>query len=144
MIITFCGHSDYIERPGDEEKILSILGEKVGDGFAELYFGDYGRFDHFARACGEKYQKTHPNTKLIFISPYINRGFDKKEFDGIIYPELERVPLRFAIVHRNRWMAERADIVIACVTRSFGGAYETYTHAKRKKKEIFNIGNENI
>lgn len=62
----------------------------------------------------------------------------------IIYPELDNVPLRFAISKRNKWMVEQADIVIAYITHTYGGAYATYRHAKKKNKEIYNISSCSI
>ena len=151
MIITFCGHSQYTESAEDEHKILSLLTEIVGDEYAELYLGDYGSFDNFALKCGRKYQKSHPNIKLIFITPYITPNFQKNRlkhkkdlYDDILYPELENVPLKFAISHRNKWMVEQADHIIAYIDHPFGGAYQTYKHAKYKKKRTFNIAGKKI
>ena len=147
MIISFCGHSTYTANASDEEKIIAFLIEKIGDEPAELFLGGYGSFDSFALSCGKKYQKTHPNVKLVFITPYITEDYQKNHlertkdlYDYSIYPEIEDKPLRFAISYRNRWMVERADYVVAYVNYDSGGAYQTYKHAKRKKKPIFNIG----
>ncbi|MBE6548124.1 MAG: hypothetical protein E7667_04520 [Ruminococcaceae bacterium] len=146
MIITFCGHSQYTETIEDEQKIISFLKELVGDQHAELYLGGYGSFDAFARKCGRKYQETHPNTKLIFITPYITveyqknyLDYNKDLYDEILYPNLEDKPLKFAISYRNKWMVEQADYVIAYITRDYGGAYQTYKYAKKKKKYILNL-----
>ncbi len=146
MIVTFCGHSQYTASGEDEQKILSLLSEIIGDHHAELYLGGYGSFDSFARKCGKKYQETHPNTRLIFVTPYITIDYQKNHldyqknlYDEILYPSLEDKPLKFAISYRNKWMVERADYVIAYITHDWGGAYQTYKHAQRKKKPIFNI-----
>ena len=151
MIITFCGHADYAEREEDEQKITAILTDIIGDCCAELYLGDYGRFDSFARRCGEKYQKTHPNTKLILVTPYIPDArpkyyfdYQKRQYDAVVYPGLEDKPLKFAISYRNKWMVEQADYVIAYIKHDWGGAYQTYKHAKRKKKPLFNISGKEI
>ena len=151
MIITFCGHSDYIQMAEDERSVISLLEEKIGDRHAELYLGGYGAFDEFARQCGKKYQAAHPNTKLIFVTPYITEAYQKNHltpqkdlYDDILYPSLERVPPRLAISHRNRWMVERADFVIAYITHTFGGAYQTYAYAKRQKKEIVNLAGYHV
>ena len=61
-------------------------------------------------------------------------------YDAIVYPEIEDKPLKFAISYRNKWMAEQADLVIAYVNHNSGGAWQTYQHAKRKKKTIINLG----
>ena len=151
MIITFCGHSQYTGTDEDERKILSFLEETVGDADAELYLGGYGAFDAFARECGRKYQKTHPNTRLIFVTPYITPDYQKnhlehkkKLYDDILYPGLEGVPMRFAISRRNRWMVEQADWVVAYVAHTFGGAYQSYVYAQKKKKKILHLTDQVI
>ena len=151
MVITFCGHSQYTETGEDEQKILSLLGDLVGDQHAELYLGGYGSFDAFARRCGRKYQETHPNVKLIFVTPYITPSYQKNHldhhkalYDEVVYPNLEDKPLKYAISYRNKWMVEQADYVIAYITHGWGGAYQTYKHAQRKKKTLFNISGKEI
>ena len=88
---------------------------------------------------------THPNTKLVFITPYLSHENNLKDkeaqYDAIIYPEIENAPPRDAICHRNRWMVEKADLVIGFITHQSGGAYQTYRHAVSKNKKIFNIAN---
>jgi hypothetical protein len=37
-------------------------------------------------------------------------------------------------------MIDSADIVIAYIDHAWGGAYKTYSYAKRKKKRIINLG----
>ena len=151
MIVTFCGHSQYTESGEDEEKIISILTEIVGDRHAELYLGGYGSFDAFALKCARKYQKAHENTRLVFVTPYITLDYQKNHlnynkdlYDEILYPGLEDKSLKFAISYRNEWMVQQADYVIAYVTHDWGGAYQTYKHAKRKNKPIFNISGKEI
>ncbi len=151
MIITFCGHSQYTETKQDEQKILDYLEKTVGNSPAELYLGGYGAFDHFALKCGKKYQETHPNTKLIFITPYIDNSYQKRHLENlknfyneIIYPDLENVPQRFAISQRNKWMVEKSDCVVAYIDHSFGGAYTTYKYAIKRNKPIFNLTGKSI
>ena len=145
MIIAFCGHGDYQRNAEDEQKILEILEREVGDGQCEFFLGEYGNFDYFAHACAKKFKAAHPNVKLVFVTPYIDEKYikSKTEFadalDTIVYPPIENVPKKFAIPRRNEWMVEQADVVIACVSHSFGGAYDTYKHAKKKGKRIYNI-----
>ncbi len=140
ITITFCGHSDYVGSSRDEQKILSILSKRIGDQKAELLIGDYGAFDVFAQKCGRKYQEIHPNTRLIFVTPYlqVTDGANDR-YDAIVYPPLEHVPSRFAILCRNKWMVEQADLVIAYVRHKWGGAHKTYEHAEKMQKEIFNL-----
>ena len=69
------------------------------------------------------------------------KDFSQTEgFDSIIYPDLEHVPPRYAISHRNRWMIGQADVVISHVSHQYGGAYAMYLVAKQKAKKIYNLG----
>ena len=146
MKITFCGHADFIGTEEYECRVLSFLEEKVGERSADMYLGNYGNFDRFAYDCCKKYQATHPNVLLVFVTPYLTAEYQKKylnvqkmRYDVIFYPEIEKKPLKFAICYSNRYMVENADYVIAYVSHSFGGAYKTYRYAKRRGKEIFNL-----
>lgn len=142
MTVTFCGHSDFVPSTAIEARLLSVLGSQIGDSPAELLLGGYGNFDRFAFRCGKIFQQTHPQVSLIYVTPYMvteRQTSVGAEYDGIVYPPLENVPPRYAILHRNRYMVERADLVIACITRSRGGAYQTYLHARRKGKAMINL-----
>ena len=151
MIVTFCGHRDFRENEEYKEKMLELLERKIGDVDADFYLGGYGAFDAFAYTCCKQYQKSHPNVTLIFVTPYMTLEYQKNHlkylktvYDVIIYPEIEDKLPRFAISYRNRWMVEKADFVIAYIDHTYGGAYKTYQHAKRKGKTIFNISNRAI
>ena len=149
MIIAFCGHGEYRESAEDEQKILEILEREVGDGPCEFFLGGYGGFDGFSHSCAKKFKKEHPHAKLIFVTPYMDEKYIKSRTEymkdvNVVYPPIENVPKKFAIQHRNRWMMEQADVVIAYVSRSFGGAYTTYKYAKTKKKRIYNISPRDV
>lgn len=144
MIITFCGHSDFQRTEERERRLLGFFEETVGNRAADMYLGGYGNFDAFVYDCCKQYQKTHPNVSIYLITPYITPQYQEKHlkhqkslYDGIIYPEIEDKPPRFAISYRNRWMVERADLVVSGVERAYGGAYQTYRYAKRKNKPVF-------
>ena len=138
MIITFCGHSDYVKNALDEEKVFSIL-NAYAQNQIDFYLGGYGNFDSFAYSCAQKYKALHPTARLIFVTPYFPPRKTEETYDEIIYPALENIPMRFAISYRNEWMIDNADIVIAYVYHTFGGAQKTLSVAKRKNKTIFNI-----
>ncbi len=143
MVIVFCGHSNYIQNTNDETNILHVLEVEAGNTLCEIFLGGYGRFDDFALLCAKKFKQRHPNAKLILITPYLKNAkmnLEKATFDSIIYPNLEHVPPRYAISHRNKWMIEQADIVVCYVSHKYGGAYAMYADAKRKGKRIHNLG----
>ncbi|MBQ3234764.1 MAG: hypothetical protein IJA97_01225 [Clostridia bacterium] len=142
MIITFCGHADFIEEAGLKDRILKIIAKFSNNCSVDFYLGEYGNFDYFAKTCAYEYKKTFKDSKMYYITPYLNANFDNKNlslFDGTIYPEIENTPLRYAILRRNEWMVDKAHLVIAYVSRGFGGAYKTLMYAKRRGKKIVNI-----
>ncbi len=146
MIVTFCGHADFHKTSELEARMLSLLREYVGDSPAEFYLGGYGGFDSFAYEIATVYKKTHPRISLVFVTPYMSVEYQKNHlaeaatrYDSILYPELENVPPRYAISHRNRYMAERADLIFAYVCRARGGAYQTCRHAVRRGKTVVNL-----
>ncbi len=151
MKIAFCGHSKYTKNLTDEKMILKMLETIVNDDYCEFFLGEYGGFDRFAYDCAKKFKENHPKVKLIFITPYISvkhqikyDEYQKERFDLIIYPSLEKVPLRYAISHRNRWIIEQADVIISFITHKNGGAYTMYRLAKRKNKKVYNIAPQDI
>ena len=151
MIVTFCGHSSFCGNIEYENKIISFLEESVGAEKVEMYLGGYGDFDDFAYKCCIKYKEKHPDASLVFVTPYMTESYQEnhlkfigQKYDFIIYPEIEEKPLRFAISYRNRWMIDRADLVICGIEHSWGGAYKTYAYAKSKKKAIVNIMQEKL
>ena len=146
MIVTFCGHADFQKTPALSSRLLTLLAEHVGDTPAEFYLGGYGGFDSLAYEVASQYKKIHPQVSLVFVTPYLSVEYQRTHlaeaaarYDSILYPELERVPPRFAITHRNRYMVEKADLVIAYVCRERGGAYQAYRHALRKGKAVINL-----
>ena len=123
MIITFCGHADFQKTNEREKQLLSFLEKTIGDHAVKFYLGGYGAFDEFAYECCKKYKRTHINVDLTLVIPYfhfekskVNDYFEK--YDEIIYPPIEDKPPKFAIVYRNQYMIDEADLVVAHVTRS--------------------------
>ena len=139
MIVTFCGHRDYITQNGDEEKLLLILEKMVGTAPCEFFLGDYGNFDLFAYHCARKFKEKHATARLVFVTPYLPAKEEGRKFDLVIYPPLENVPARFAIAHRNKWMVQQADCLIAYVNRRYGGAYTMYRYALANNKNTYNL-----
>ena len=146
MIVSFCGHSDYIPNPSDEEKILDILEKEAKNETIDFFLGGYGNFDSFTYHCAKKFKSKHKTAKLIWITPYIpyekndsRCGSQQEKFDLILYPDLEHIPPKYAIFHRNKWIVAHSDLIIAYVKRSFGGAYTMYRYAKKQNKKIYNL-----
>ena len=145
MNITFFGHSNYSSSLKDEERLLELL-EKVACGRqVHFYLGGYGGFDSFALNCAIKYKQNHKDTRLIFVTPYLNKWLNErkdileKNYDEIVYPEIERVPKRLAITKRNEWMVDQADCLFVYVRTHYGGAYRALLYAHKRKKPYTNL-----
>lgn len=146
MVISFCGHRDFTPDAEKEKTIIAIL-LKYAETEQEVicYTGGYGAFDWFAASCIRKAQQMAKNIRNCLIIPYITVShldkinFHAKEFDEIIYPPLENVPPKFAIIRRNEWMVDNSDLLIACVKFSWGGAARTLEYATRRNLTIINI-----
>ena len=87
-------------------------------------------------------KKRYPQIELILVLAYLNTGRDTSGYDSTVYPPLETVPRRFAISHRNRWMVESADVVVAYVLHDWGGAATTLRCVRQKKKQIISYRDE--
>lgn len=144
MTIAFCGHANFCADEFLENRTIKLLKEKIGNCDAEIFLGGYGAFDSFAYRVCQKYKQTHPNVSIVLVVPYLNRDYEKEKYDSLVYPELEKIPQRLAILYRNRWMVDRADILICYIDHSWGGAYKTYLYAKRKKILIMNLSEKDF
>ena len=146
MIITFCGHRDFQGNSILKERLTDklLVHAKQTDTLV-CYSGGYGGFDRFAAYCVKQAQKEAANIRNCLVIPYLTVALQKETkeygnyFDEVIYPPLENVPPRYAIIRRNEWMIDWADLLIAYVTHGWGGAARTIRYAKRKGIEILNM-----
>ena len=74
----------------------------------------------------------------------LNDNFDKEyinnNYDGTIYPNLELVPHRLAILKRNEWIIEQSDFVIFYINHNWGGANTARKYCEKKHKKYINLG----
>ena len=139
MVCAFFGHRDVFRCDGLDEAIRRAIHEYGADTF---WVGGYGSFDRLAAGCVQRLKREYPHIRLLLIRAYLPRPGETlaKCYDSSIYPEgLETVPQRFAITHRNRWMAQNCDMVIAYVGRSYGGASQAYQSAVKRGIPVINL-----
>ena len=145
MIITFCGHSNCLFLDEEKKKLKQLLIKEIRKNpTCKFYLGGYGDFDSLCLQTLRELKTDFPDIELLFITPYLDNNYSKLElakyyYDDIIFPPIENVPRKFAILKRNEWMVDSADLVIAYVKYSWGGAAKTLEYAKRKKVPIINI-----
>ena len=137
MKVTFCGHSKLYNQTAEFAQWLDFILPALIEGGADtFYLGGYGDFDHVAAAAVRRQKAVYPHIEIVLILAYLNRDTDAARYDSTVYPPLEKVPLRLAIVRRNEWMICECDVLISGVTHGWGGAAKTLDYAKRKKKVI--------
>ncbi len=148
MTIAFAGHSFISSK----KKVKEMIKEQIRNNTIDVklvtcYLGGYGDFDEISACACRELKQEYNNIEMVYVTPYIRLSEQVKIeemqryalYDTSIYPPIENVPLRFAISKRNEWMMANADLIIAYVNRSHGGAYKSLQVAKRKKKKIINV-----
>ncbi len=135
MVVTFCGHREIEEYEEVKDWLISTAEQLISKGADTFYFGGYGGFDSLSASVLRELQKTYPHIRLVLVLAYLNRDYDLSKYDATLYPQLENVPPRFAILKRNEKMVDLSDVVVAYVTHNWGGAAKTLAYAKRKGKQ---------
>ena len=139
MICTFFGHRDASDtiRPLLRETLTGLIERQD---VRHFYVGNQGNFDAMARSVLAELQTTY-EIRYEVVLAYMPQKTDPifKNIPTVLPEGIEAVPRRFAIDRRNRWMIEHSDIVVAYVTRSFGGAAKFRDIARKQKKTIIEI-----
>lgn len=141
---TFFGHSDsplHI-RP----QLKSLVLDLIESGIREFYVGDKGSFDLMvASVLREIHKENHSISYAIVLSYLPSKKDYLSDTDNIetIYPQgIEKVPRKYAIAWRNKWMLQKADYVICYVKYTWGGAYKFVELAKKKGKKVINLAEQ--
>ena len=137
-ICSFCGHRDADSslRTQIKAAIMDII---ENEDITTFYSGGMGNFDSLCESVVRELKRIYP-LKLYLIAPHmtqkINRDgkYYKELYDDIIIPDLGEVHYKRAITERNKWIVEQSEIVLCCIYRSGGGAYQTYQYAQRLRK----------
>ena len=148
MVISFAGHAMISSADRIKETVKEQIQQHIcHHSVVTCYLGGYGDFDAICACACRELKQEGVNLKRIYVTPYMSLSEQAKIkemqrsdwYDGSLYPPIEKTPLKFAIAKRNEWMMTNADLIIAYVHHSYGGAYRSLQVAKRKKKKIVNI-----
>ena len=138
------GHRDVFKDI--TEKLDTSVARAIEDGCTTFMTGGDGEFDMMFASAVRRAKKNHPDITLKLIKPYFSNTWNTQQeyftalYDEIIVPdELASIHFKGAITHRNRWMADKADVIIAYVHRDFGGAYTAIQYAKKQGKQIISV-----
>ena len=147
--VAFFGHR-YIDNPFRieerlEEHIYRLLAEKE---YVDFLVGRDGEFDQFASSAVLRLRKRYrdDNSSLILVLPYARAEYLNNEESyhnyysevGISY-EASKAHPKAAIQIRNREMVDRADLILCCIEREQGGAWQTIQYAIKQGKTVINL-----
>ena len=118
-----------------------ILKENV----STFYVGNNGTFDNLAQKALFHLKQKYPEIKAYTVLAYIpgkESPYESSSLLETLYPEgLEKVPPRYAINHRNRWMLERSSFVITHPSL-LGNSLKLAAKARLSGKTVIDISQE--
>ena len=137
---TFFGHRDCPEtiKPKIHAAVVDLI---ENHGVTMFYVGNQGNFDRMVRSVLKEVTTAYPEVGYAVVLAYMpSAKKSADDFSDTLLPDgIEKVPKRFAISWRNKWMIEHADYVVTYVTRLFGGAAQFSALAKSRGKIIYDI-----
>lgn len=145
MICSFFGHRR-CKKTIEPLLINTIEDLIINQKVYTFYVGTNGEFDLMVRKSLEvlksKFELVHTYKILAYI-PKNKIKLEENDDAETIYPEgLETVHPYFAIDHRNRWMAKKADFIVAYVEHDWGGAWKAVNYARNQGKTVINLADK--
>lgn len=142
-ICTFFGHRDC--PASIRSSLRAVLIHLIEtEGVTSFFVGNQGAFDAAVQSVLRDLQSNYPAITCTVVLAYTPR---QPENDGLatMLPEgIEKVPKRFAISWRNRWMLDHADYVVTYVTHAWGGAAQFAVRARKQGKRVYPLGEESV
>ena len=147
--VAFFGHC-YIDNPFRieerlEEHIYRLLAEKE---YVDFLVGRDGEFDQFASSAVLRIRKRYrdDNSSLILVLPYARAEYLNNEESYHDYYSDVEISYAASVAHpkaaiqiRNREMVDRADLILCCIEREKGGAWQTIQYAIKQGKTVINL-----
>lgn len=142
---TFFGHRD-TKSYQIEKSIIAIITDLITNhDVNNFYVGNNGSYDKAVyKILYELKKSIFPKINIYLVLAYLPKKdeFDLTDYSNSIYPEgIEKVPPRFAIEYRNKFMIENSKYVITYVKRQTGGASKFKELALKKQKTVIEISN---
>lgn len=150
--VSFFGHR-VIEDPLRIERQIEMLIRKLlkEKEYVEFLVGQDGEFDQIVSSTVRRCKRTirDDNSAHVWVLPYPTADFrDNEEAFREYYDEIEICGTSaggyFKGAHqtRNREMVSRSDLVVFCIQRDSGGAWQTMKYAKKQGKTCININDD--
>lgn len=141
---TFFGHRDSQEtiKPKIRAAVIDLI---ENHGVTMFYVGNQGNFDRLVRSVLKEVTTAYPGVGYAVALAYMSSTTKVDDFSDTMLPDgIEKVPKRFAIHWRNKWMIEHADYVIAYIVHSLTNVSRFVDLARIKQKTIILIPENSI
>ena len=145
--VSFFGHRQIENSRQVEEQLDGLVRRFIREKeYVDFLAGRNGVFDQFVSSAVRRANNDidDANSSLILVLPYMTAEYaNNKESFEKYYDEVEIFSsghFKSAFQIRNRSMVDRSDLVVFCIDRSDGGAFQTAKYAKRIGKEYINLG----
>lgn len=127
--------SDIIEKI--KKQALRLIDEEGVDTFL---VGVKGAYERDAYNAVLRIKQDNPSIKIVFVASSMKEVNDEERyFDSFVYPDRAAIGYkRWCIVHRNNWIIENTDFIIA-YNRFEGRAFEVCKRAKNKGVQVIEL-----
>ena len=132
VIIAFCGHREVEDAAAVRTWLQDIFAALLKEGATECWTGGKGAFS----SCAADVARQFPQLRSTLVKAYLSQDCDPKLYTDSLFPPLEDVPRRFAMHHRDRYMAQHADVLVMYVRHSFGNSMNLRDYALRQGKRV--------
>ena len=145
--VSFFGHRQIDEARQVVERIDELVRRFIREKeYVDFLVGRNGEFDQYAASAVRLAKKDidDTNSSLILVLPYMtaeyanNKASFEKYYDEVEICASKHPKSAFRV--RNRAMVDRSDLIVFCIDRSDGGAFQTARYTKRAGKEYLNLG----
>lgn len=140
MTITFFGHKNI---PTNISHITREILIQYITSYQDINFlvGNHGGFDHIIIKLLRELKIIYPHISYSIVLAYLTHKTDEYEdYINTLYPDgIEKVPLRYAICWRNKWMIKNSDEVIVYMENEFSNTSKYKKFAENQGKKVINI-----
>lgn len=147
--VSFFGHR-MIDRPFPiEQQLESLIRQLINTKeYVDFIVGRSGDFDQYASSAVLRIRKAvgDHNSSLTLVLPYPTAEYlnNQESFEDY-YSYIEVSDAASASHHkaayqiRNREMVDRSDLIVCCIEREQGGAWQTIQYAIKQGKTVINL-----
>ena len=147
-ICAFFGHRDTLITAQLEEQISQTIRRLIDEGIDEFWCCEQGNFDWICHKILLELKNEYTFIEICCVCAYNPSKYPKirqdsleKMYDYLIYnDEIANGPNRFAIVRRNRYIAENVDVILCYIENKTGGAFSAVKYAMNRDIKIINLG----